>query len=464
MRYSKVSRVALGELRSLFPDDEYVDDPDLLQPYGRDASTLFSLPEAVVKPRSVDQIVRLVKLAEKYHFPITPRGMGTGLAGGAVPVCGGVVVSFEKMNRVLELDEENFLIRVEPGIVNGDVKIEVEKRGLFYPPDPASFETCSIGGNVATNAGGPRCVKYGTTRDYVLSLEAVLPSGDLVKTGARTRKSVVGYDMTGLITGSEGTLAIITSATLRLIHLPFPADTILALAPDLESAMMSVSGILGSRILPSVIEFMDGRCLELVKEPLPFRFEENAVALLVEIDDPPELRHGLLERLANIFEKHGVNEIILATDSAKRSSLWEIRRMISLTIERSHELYIPEDVVVPLASIAAFVKELPFFEREYDLTIYTFGHAGDGNIHLNITASASLEKTRLEEGIRHILRRVVEFGGSISGEHGIGYVKKNYIDLEVSKRSLELQRGLKRLFDPKNILNPGKIFHQHDLE
>lgn len=453
-----MSRVALRELKAIFPGDQFIDDPDLLESYSRDGSAAFGIPEVVVRPHSVAQIIRLVELAGRYEFPITPRGMGTGLAGGAVPVKGGVVVSFEKMNRILELDEDNFMVRVEPGIINGEVKREAEKRGLFYPPDPASFETSSIGGNVATNAGGPRCVKYGTTRDYVLSLDVVLPSGDFIKTGACTRKSAVGYDLTRLITGSEGTLAIITAVTLRLVPLPFSPDTILASAPDLESAMHTVSRILSSRILPSVVEFMDNRCLALVKDSLPSDLDPEGVALLVEFDDPPELRQRLFERLLEIFEKNGITGVVVATDSVKRSRLWELRRKISLTIENSHEVYIPEDVVVPVSSIAAFVRELPFFEKEYGFTIYAFGHAGDGNIHLNITASSRIEKGRIEAGIKHILKRVLEFGGSISGEHGIGCVKRDYIGLEVSGRSLELQKGLKRLFDPRNILNPGKIF------
>lgn len=430
-----------------------------LADFARDATPLECMPELVVEPTTTAQVQALMRLANVHRFPVTPRGLGTGLAGGAVPVCGGVVLSLSKMNRILEVDPGNLIAVVEPGVINADLKKAAHHAGLFYPPDPASFETCSIGGNAATNAGGSSCVKYGTTRDYVLGLEAVLASGEVISTGVQTRKGVVGYDLTHLLVGSEGTLAVITKLVLKLLPRPPAVGTIAAVFSHLTDAMAAVTAILNGGLSPCALEFLDRNCLELVGELLPFDNVRQAGAfLLIQADGPPSLVDAEVEKMGEVCLRHGAFDVVMAPDSYKRERMWEVRRQVSTTIEHSSAVYIPEDVVVPIARIAEFVDILPQFEDRYGFKIYSFGHAGDGNIHLNITAQSKSALQRVEEGIHAILQKVVEMGGTISGEHGIGFAKKNFLHLELSPTSVQLQRGIKRLFDPHLILNPGKIF------
>jgi D-lactate dehydrogenase (cytochrome) len=427
--------------------------------FAKDATALHRLPELVVEPSEMQQVQALLQLANEHRFPVTPRGLGTGLAGGAVPVCGGVVLSMAKMNRILAIDRQNLIAVVEPGVINLDLKTAARKHGLFYPPDPASLDTCSIGGNAATNAGGSSCVKYGTTRDYVLGLEAVLPSGEPIKAGVQTRKGVVGYDLTHLLVGSEGTLAVITKLILKLIAHPPAVSTIVALFPDLAFAMKSVSAILGKGFAPCALEFLDRNCLQLVGNALPFESAGEAGAfLLVQTDGSPLVVDAEAEQMGEICLEHGAIDVILAPDSYKRAQMWEVRRQVSINIEHSCSLYIPEDVVVPIGRIAEFVESLPDFEERFGVKIYSFGHAGDGNIHLNITAQGSDTLTKVEEGIATILQKVISMGGTISGEHGIGCAKKRFLQLELSPVSFGVQREIKKLFDPNLILNPGKIF------
>ena len=430
-----------------------------METFAKDATSLHRLPELVVEPTEAKQVQVLLRLANRHGFPVTPRGLGTGLAGGAVPIYGGVVLSLAKMNRILTVDPQNLIAVVEPGVINLDLKAAVRHHGLFYPPDPASLDTCSIGGNAATNAGGSSCVKYGTTRDYVLGLEAVLPSGKLIKAGVQTRKGVVGYDLTHLLVGSEGTLAVITKLILKLIPHPPAVSTIVALFSDLSSSMDSVSAILAKGFMPCALEFLDHNCLNLVGDALPFENAREAGAfLLVQTDGSPSVVDVEAEKMGEICLEHGAIDVILAPDSYKRAQMWEVRKQVSVNIEHSCSLYIPEDVLVPIARIAEFVESLPEFEERYGVKIYSFGHAGDGNIHLNITAQSCDTTTSVEDGILAILQKVVSMGGTISGEHGIGQAKKRFLQLELSPVSLDLQRDIKKLFDPNLILNPGKIF------
>ena len=325
---------------------------------------------------------------------MTPRGLGTGLAGGALPVLGGVVLSLARMNRIIAIEPRNMIAVVEPGVVNLDLKNAVREHGLFYPPDPASLDTCSIGGNAATNAGGPACVKYGTTRDYILGLEAVLPSGEMLTTGVRTRKGVVGYDLTRLLVGSEGTLGVITKLILRLIPHPAAVTTLVALFPKLVPAMETITTILMNGHIPSAMEFLDCRCLELVGDLLPFAgVKEAGAMLLIEADGDPERIQREIEAIGEICLAGGAADVLMAPDAGRRNRMWDVRKEISLRIEERYPLDIQEDIVVPLGRIAELVACLPEYEAAYGMNIYSFGHAGDGNIHLNITAD-SLDAAR----------------------------------------------------------------------
>jgi D-lactate dehydrogenase (cytochrome) len=457
--YSVVTAEITSRIREAVGETAVVLEPEKLVPFARDATEYYCLPELVVEATSAEQIQALLRLANEYRFPVTPRGLGTGLTGGSVPVHGGVVLSLSKMNRILSIDPHNLISVVEPGVVNLDLKKAARARGLFYPPDPASLDTCSIGGNAATNAGGPACVKYGTTRDYILGLQAVLPSGEIIRTGVQTRKGVVGYDLTRLIVGSEGTLGVITELTLKLIPHPPAVTTLVALFPDLVSAMRGVSSILVRGFVPCAMEIMDRHCLDLIGDLLPFEGVEEAGAfLLVESDGVSEVIEKQIEQIGAICMECDAVNVLMAPDSHKRAQMWRVRKEVSLRIEHSTPLYVPEDVVVPIGRIAEFVESLPEFEERHGIRIYSFGHAGDGNIHLNITAESRIAAERVEQGVGEILKRVTDMGGTLSGEHGIGIAKSRFLPLELSAESIRLQRGIKRLFDPQLILNPGKIF------
>lgn len=457
--YRSIDSQILAKIRAAVGDVALITDPERMRPFGQDASQLWAAPELVVTATKTEQIERLLALAHEYRVPVTPRGLGTGLAGGAVPAAGGVVLSLAGMNRIIAIDTANLVAIVEPGVVNADLKSAAREKGLFYPPDPASLDTCSIGGNAATNAGGPACVKYGTTRDYVLGLEAVLATGQRIRAGVTTRKGVVGYDLAHLLVGSEGTLGIITRLYLKLIPHPPAVTTLVAVFDRMPDAMRAVSLLLGRGQVPSAIEFLDDHCLRLVGDLLPFRGLDRAGAfLLIEADGAPAVIQRQIEAMGEICMETGAIDVLLAPDAEKRARMWEVRKQVSLRIEEHSPLYIPEDVVVPIARIADFVACIPEFERRYQVSIYAFGHAGDGNIHLNITARSRADRKRVEAGIAHLLRLVIEMGGTISGEHGIGTLKKQYLGLELSPESIRLQTAIKKIFDPRLILNPGKLF------
>jgi len=457
--YTSLTPEIIEEIREALGSRCLIEDPEKIRDFGKDASELHHGAELVVEATSSDQIEDLLRLANRHRFPVTPRGLGTGVAGGAVPLFGGVVLSLAKMNRIISIERENLTATVEPGLLNLDLKNAVQKENLFYPPDPASLDTCSIGGNAATNAGGPSCVKYGTTKDYVLGIEAVLPSGKKINAGVQTRKGVVGYDLLHLIVGSEGTLGVITKLILKLIPQPPAITTMVALFSRLTSAMEGVTNILVRGHIPCAIEYLDRRCLDLVGELLPYgEKEETGVFLLVETDGAPDVIGREIEEMGTICMESGAINVIMAPDSIKRSRMWEIRREVALRIEDYSPVYIPEDVVVPIGKIAELVACFPEFEKDFAMKIFSFGHAGDGNIHLNITAESEKERKNVEEGVRLLLRKVIAMGGTISGEHGIGIAKKPFLSMELSAESIRLQKEIKRIFDPLHILNPGKIF------
>ena len=431
--------------------------PEVLDAAATDDSGLAARPAAVFFPKTADEIARLLRLAGRYGFPVTPRGAGTGLVGGALAVRGGVVVATTAMNRILAVDTANLCAVVEPGVITKTLRDAAKSQGLFYPPDPASLATCTVGGNAATNAGGPACVKYGVTRDYVLGLSAVLPDGETLKTGVATRKGVVGYDLTGVFVGSEGTLGVITELTVKLI--PHPRDTraVAALFPDARTAVAAVSAVMTSGVSPSAVELMDRACLGLVAELLPFELPEGEAALLLlEADGDPDQAGRDIARIEAVCRDSKATAVLPAPDEARRDTLWEIRRQISTRIHESAPVYLSEDVVVPISRIPDLIDELPELGRRFDLAVYAFGHAGDGNIHVNITGGpGSRERTvRLAEALIAVVLRL---GGTMSGEHGIGMAKRPFIGMELSPRSLALQQGLKDLFDPAGIMNPGKV-------
>jgi len=457
--YSPMNDDIIQSLVNAVGSDCIIQDREKREPFGQDAGEDVRMPDLVVEPTRSEQIQEVMRLADRFHFPVTPRGLGTGLAGGAVPLFGGVLLSLAGMNRILAVDRKNLIAVVEPGVVTIDLKQAVMAEGLFYPPDPASLDTCSIGGNAATNAGGPACVKYGTTRDFILGLEAVLPSGKKINAGVQTRKGVVGYDLLHLLVGSEGTLGIITKLILRLLPLPPAIMTLVAFFPHLSTAMDAVIRILTGGHVPCAIEFLDHKCLELVGDLLPFDNARSAGAfLLIETDGIQSVVEREIEEIGTLCVECGAADVMLAPDSRKRRRMWEIRREVALRIEQASPVYVPEDVVVPMGRIADFVACLPEFERQYGMKIYSFGHAGDGNIHLNITADDPARRKMIDRGIEAVLIRVLSMGGTISGEHGIGMAKKRFLSLELAPENIRLQREIKKIFDPKGLLNPGKIF------
>jgi len=457
--YAALGPETLERIRAALGPDAVRTDTQTLDAASRDASAEVHRPEAVVRAASARQVADLLRLAAELRFAVTPRGAGTGLAAGALAVHGGVVLDLSAMNRILDIDPANLLAVAEPGVIVADLRRAAAARGLFYPPDPASLDTATLGGTAATNAGGPACVKYGVTRNYVLGLEAVLPSGGIVRAGVATRKGVVGYDLAQLLVGSEGTLGVITRLWLRLVPLPEATLARVAVFPSLGEAMSAVAAVMAAGVTPSAVEFLDGRCLALVGDMLPLDPPPppGAALLLLETDGSAAAAARDMERVAAVCAARGALHQIPAPDEQSRAQLWNVRRQVSLRIHESAPVYVSEDVVLPLARIAAFVETLPALERRHGLTIYAFGHAGDGNIHINITAPTGADDA-LEACVTELLRQVVATGGTMSGEHGIGRAKQRFLPLELSPASMRLQRALKDTFDPGLILNPGKMF------
>lgn len=457
--YSPLTDEILHALYDRIGSDCVLHSPEALAEYAGDATTMRFLPELVVCARSVSDIQAVLELANRFHFPVTPRGGGSGLAGACLPTLGGVVLSTSGLDRIKEIDSKNFIMKVEPGVISQKVRDAADAKGLFYPPDPAGMDQSTIGGNAATDAGGPACLKYGTTRDYILGLEAVLPSGQLITTGVQTRKGVVGYDLTNLLVGSEGTLGIITSLTLKLLAKPAATTGLMCIFNDMVGAMNCVAAVMGEGHQPSAMEFLDHKCLALVGEMLPFSLPEGKPSMLIiELDGPQSQIEHEIEAVCTVAEKHGATGLIKAPRQEERDTIWNVRRQVSLRIHDYAALYVPEDIVVPLTAIAELVNALPYYEDKYSLEVFAFGHAGDGNIHLNITSQDPTDTARVEEGTRALLELTLRLQGTISGEHGVGIAKAEYLPLELSQHSIELQKGIKKLFDPNMILNPGKLF------
>jgi glycolate oxidase len=429
--------------------------------YSFDATGKEYLPDAVVFPLSAEEIRRTVLLANEQRFPVVPRGAGSGFSGGSLPVRGGVVLSTERMDRILSIDTENLVAVVEPGVVTGTLKEEARKKGLYYPPDPASLKFCTIGGNLAECAGGMCAVKYGVTRDYVLGLEAVLGTGELVRTGVYTIKGVVGYDLTRMLVGSEGTLGILTKATLKLIPLPESVATLLAFFRASEQGARAVAGMVEERITPCAMELMDRTAIDCVREIAGLPVPEGAgCALLIEVDGPEASVAQEADRVEEACRRFGAMEVSRAADVSGREKLWELRRSISPAIRKVNSVKINEDIVVPRSRLAEMFSFLSDLASRRNLKIVNFGHAGDGNIHVNIMISGKdeEERRRADGAVEEVFRKTVELGGTISGEHGVGIAKAPFLEMEVGPLGVSVMKRLKSCFDPNGILNPGKIF------
>jgi glycolate oxidase len=429
--------------------------------YAYDATDLTAVPDLVVFPGNAEEIARIVRLANEHRFPVVPRGAGTGRAGGSVPAAGGVVLVLTRLNRILEIAPDDLVAVVEPGVVTGHLKKAVEEQGLYYPPDPGSADYCTIGGNVATGAGGAVAVQYGVTRDYVLGLTVVLPTGEIIDCGSRTMKGVVGYDLTRLFLGSEGTLGVIVKILLRLVPKPASRQTLAAGFADLAAAARAVGRILQAGLTPTALEFMDRGTLDCVREMLPFPVPDTVAALLlIALDGHPKDVAGRASRMARLCKEQGARPLRRAQDADEAERLWQARRAISPATFKVKPYKIAEDVAVPLSAIPSLVAGVQEISRRRGLPIICFGHAGDGNIHVNIMYDRAVKSERdaAHQAVVDLFRLVRTLKGTLSGEHGVGLAKAPYIGMELSEAAIALQKRLKRTFDPNNIMNPGKIF------
>lgn len=463
--YNRVTPRIVDALRAIVGEGSVRTDEEALEKYAHDETVgLWAQPEVVVFVHSAQEVAETFRLAVRERIPVTPRGAGYGLSGGAVPVFGGIVLSTEKMNRILEIDRQNLMITVEPGVITGDIHRAVEAEGLFYPPDPASLDSCSIGGNIAEGAGGPRAVKYGTTKDYVCGLEAVLPSGDIITCGGKLVKNVTGYNLIQLLVGSEGTLAVVTKIVLRLLPLPRVRVDLLVPYDDFQAAANTVSEIIAARILPATIEFMEQDSIlaaeRLLQKTVPY--DDAAAHLLIQLDGSrPEAVDADFETVGEICLAHGARDVLVAKDTRTRDRLWEARRAIADALKHESPINHIEDVVVPRADIPALLRGIKEIARRHSVRIVCFGHAGDGNVHVNALKDAlgdeewrALVPLLSEE----IYRLTLSLGGTITGEHGVGATRRRYLPMALDPAQIALMRGIKDVFDPHHILNPGKIF------
>ena len=457
----KLSRSVLKKLQKILGKDGIKTNKEELVCYSYDATGKSYLPTAVAFPTSEDQIAEILKLANQEFFHVTPRGSGSGMTGGSVPVQGGVVMVLNRLNQIKKIDTDNFYAVVEPGVITGDLHSAVEAKGLFYPPDPASSSFCTIGGNIGECAGGPRAVKYGVTRDYVLGLRAVLASGEIIKTGVATAKGVAGYDLARLLTGSEGTLAIISEVTLKLIAMPEKVKTMALLFNKIEDAANTVSAIIREAVLPRCIEFMDRAAINCVKNDFGFDVADNVEALLlIEIDGESKIVENNFDKLKTFCKNRNVFNIVCADNQKEAADLWKARKALSPALFKIAPNKINEDIVVPVDKIPNLVKKIELMKKETKLFIVSFGHAGDGNIHCNIMYDKQNpdELQKAQKAVDDLFAYTLKLGGTITGEHGVGITKMKYLPDEIGQVEIQIMKKIKDVFDPKGILNPGKIF------
>jgi len=430
------------------------------QAYARDDSEAIGrLPDGVVLAGDRDDVAATLAVCEVHGVPVTPRAAGTGRTGGAVPLAGGVVLATHGMSSILDIDRQDLLAVVQPGVITGALHAAVEAEGLFYPPDPNSLASCMIGGNVAENAGGPRAFKYGVTREYVLGLEACLMGGRVLRTGRRTVKGVTGYDVTSLFVGSEGTLGVFTEVTLKLVHAPTEIATVLALYADVRTAAAAVQRVIARGIVPRCLEMMDAWTLDAIRrQGVAVDPRANAM-LLVEVDARHAPLDGILEVLGETLSEGGsALDVVAAQDAAQRARLWDARRMLSTATRKLAKYKLSEDVVVPRSRLVGLLEQTAAVCERLKVRHLTYGHAGDGNMHVNFLWNDDEERPAVDRAIHALMAETVRLGGTLSGEHGIGVSKAAYLGLEQSAELIALQQDVKRVFDPSGLLNPGKIF------
>ncbi len=445
-------------------------DEESLHNYSHDETeNLNFLPDVVIKPRTAQQVSEILKICNRDKIPVTPRGAGTGLSGGALPHLGGVLISTEKMNSIINIDERNLQVTTEPGVITEVLQNAVKEAGLFYPPDPSSRGSCFIGGNIAANSGGPKAVKYGVVKDYVLNLEVVLPTGEIIWTGANVLKNSTGYNLTQLVVGSEGTLGIVTKIVLRLI--PLPMYDLLMLAPfrSLEKASEAVSAIFRAGYTPSGLELIEIDALKIVSRfvdstAVPLT-DDTAAHLIIEVDgNHMETLMTEMEAISEVLTQYDCGEIYFADNAVQKAELWKLRRRVAEAV-KIDGYTIEEDTVVPRAELPALVKGVKELGKKYGFEAVCYGHAGDGNLHIRIKKEGSGNSTddpEMIKSLRELFALVKSLGGTISGEHGVGLIQKDYMDIVFDQTNLQIMRGIKKIFDPNNILNAGKIFDAVD--
>ena len=451
------AKIALGQ--RLGPS-KVIDTPEGCARFARDESEARGrIPDCVVLAAGTDDVAATLEIAERYGVPVTPRAGGTGRTGGAVPVAGGILLATHALSAVKDIDRKDRIAVVQPGVITGELHALCEKEGLFYPPDPNSLATCMIGGNVAENAGGPRAFKYGVTREYVLGLEACLMGGRVVRTGRRTLKGVTGYDVTSLLVGSEGTLAVFSEITLRLVPNPARIATALALFDDVHACAAAVGAIVDANLVPRCLELLDRATLDAVRAQKVAIDPRAGAMLLLEIDGGErEIEEGLT-RLGDVLTGcAGLVDVVVAQDEAQRARLWEARRAMSSATRKLARYKLSEDIVVPRSRVVDLLVRVDRIGDATGVRHLTYGHAGDGNLHVNFLWDDDAERPAVDRAILALMRSTVALGGTLSGEHGIGVMKAAYLPLEQSAELIQLQRDLKRVFDPKELLNPGKIF------
>ena len=453
---------AIGKIYSIIYDSKRImADITDRHSYSYDASFGNYLPDLVVQPISTEEVSGIVKLANEYKIPIYPRGRGTSLSGGPLAVEGGIILDFSKWSQTLDIDPDDLIAVVSPGVITADINKAAESYGLMYPPDPSSSHVSTIGGNLAENAGGPRGLKYGVTKDYVIGLEVVTPEGEVIRTGGRTVKNVTGFDLTKLIVGSEGTLGIITEAILRLIPKPPATRTIMAVFEDIVDSGRAISNILRSGILPSKMELMDQESIKAVEEyePLGLPIDVEAI-LLIEVDGHPDALKSEIVKVGEKCIDSGAREVRHAKDKAEEEELWKARKLVSPAIVRIKPTKISEDATVPRSKIPEMFRRLKLIKEKYNIHLVVFGHAGDGNLHPNIIADQrdKEEMLRVEKAVEEIFAAAIDLGGTLSGEHGIGVMKAPFMEMELGPIGLDMMKRIKVAWDPNNILNPGKIF------
>ncbi len=462
----KISQEDIGQFRKIVGDEHVIADGETLENYSRDETEMLHyLPDLVLRPGNANEISEILKICNRRLIPVTPRGAGTGLSGGALPQLGGVVISTERLNSIINIDERNLQAITEPGVITEVLQDAVKAKGLFYPPDPSSRGSCFIGGNIAENSGGPKAVKYGVVRDYVINLEMVLPSGEIIWTGANVLKNSTGYNLTQLVVGSEGTLGIVTRIVLKLI--PLPKYDLLMLVPfrSLEKAGEAVSAIFRAGFTPSALELVEIDALKIVSEmlgssPVPIA-DDTEAHLIIEVDgNHPDTLMSEMESISELLTAYDCGEVYFADDARQKAELWKLRRRVAEAVKLKGYT-IEEDTVVPRAELPTLIRGVKKLGREYDFHAVCYGHAGDGNLHIRIRKEGtlnSLEDPAMVKCLRALFELVYSLGGTISGEHGIGLVQKEYMNIVFNNNQLEIMRGIKKVFDPNNILNAGKIF------